>query len=96
MTEHSDTETVQLINTEDDAIPSASTNFSAVEAILQTRERERGNIMHNRSFDISLLDLCATPRINLKEKIIMHWHNRGVVSSELATVANIVLGAPAT
>lgn len=79
-----------------ESAPSTSNNLSLVEAILQRRDRERGSTMQNQSFDICLQDICVAPRINLNENIITHWHNKAALSSDIAIVANIVLGAPAT
>lgn len=92
------TDLTESNNIEDEPMPSTSscTNFSSVEAILQLQERTRRNIGQTTSFYICLQDLSVAPRVKLNENIITHRQNKAVVFSEVATVAYIVLGAPAT
>lgn len=95
---YSEDSSSEIDNTEGEPIPSTSSgpNFSTIEAMLQSKERLRGNMTQNTSFDICLHELSVAPRINLNENIINHWQNKAVIFSDMANVANIVLGAPAT
>ncbi|CAG9791982.1 unnamed protein product [Diatraea saccharalis] len=90
----------ELVDTELDTVnpmPStSSTNYPAIEAMLQSKQRMRGNVVKSRSIDLCLHDLCLNARINLEDDILRHWQNMATTSSEVAGIANTVLGAPAT
>ncbi|CAG9793096.1 unnamed protein product [Diatraea saccharalis] len=90
----------ELVDTEldtDNPMPStSSTNYPAIEAMLQSKQKMRGNVVKSRSIDLCSHDLCHNARINLEDDILRHWQNMATTSSEVAGIANTVLGAPAT
>lgn len=78
------------------AVPSTSQETSTLEILLMRAERARGSARQRRSFDMCLNELVVGPRVPINESILNHWNNVAALNSDLATVANTVLAAPAT